>query len=77
MAAHDWFCEQPDMVQAIVQGLFPALIEPDAALLILKRLAGTKRNGEEFESGHGHRVGMRSTSQGRNGAKTRIESSAA
>jgi hypothetical protein len=39
----DWFAKQPDTVQAIVQGLFPSLIEVDVASLILKRLASKKR----------------------------------
>ena len=39
----DWFCGQPDTVQAIIQGLFPSPIEADAAAIILRRLAPKKR----------------------------------
>jgi hypothetical protein len=48
----DWFCEQGDTVQALVQGLYPKRIEGDIAQIILERLAKTKRiNGKSRSNG--------------------------
>jgi hypothetical protein len=44
----DWFCEQEDTVQAMVQRLYPSSIEDDVAAIILERMAGKgprRRNG--------------------------------
>ena len=40
----DWFCRQSETIQAIIQGLFPASLEPDVAAMILERTANEKRD---------------------------------
>ena len=40
----DWFAKQPDIIQAVVQGLFPASIEADVAAIVLKRLAAQRKS---------------------------------
>jgi hypothetical protein len=46
----DWFGQQPDTVQAIIQGLFPPPIEADAAKIILKHLvAKTRERSSQIE----------------------------
>ena len=49
----DWFCKQPESVQAIIQGLFPPPIEGDIAELILKQLAGRQNGANGFTNGNG------------------------
>jgi hypothetical protein len=39
----EWFCEQPDVVQAAVLGLYPEDIRAEVASLILKRMASDKK----------------------------------
>jgi hypothetical protein len=36
----DWFCNQTDVIQTIVQGLVPKAIEADVATLVLRNLSG-------------------------------------
>ena len=38
----EWFCEQQDVVQAAVLGLYPEDIRAEVASLILKRMASEK-----------------------------------
>ena len=35
----DWFGQQPDTIQAMIQGHYPSSIEADVGALILRRLA--------------------------------------
>jgi hypothetical protein len=39
----EWFCEQQDVVQAAVLGLYPEDIRSEVAQLILKRMASAKK----------------------------------
>jgi hypothetical protein len=39
----EWFCEQQDVVQAAVLGLYPEDIRADVAAMVLKRMAGEKK----------------------------------
>jgi hypothetical protein len=39
----EWFCEQQDVVQAAVLGLYPEDIRSEVATMILKRMAGDKK----------------------------------
>jgi hypothetical protein len=39
----EWFCEQQDVVQAAVLGLYPEDIRAEIAGMILKRMAGDKK----------------------------------
>lgn len=39
----EWFCEQQDVVQAAVLGLYPEDIRAEVAQMILKRMAGEKK----------------------------------
>jgi len=39
----EWFCEQPDVVQAAVLGLYPEDIRAEVATMILKRMAADKK----------------------------------
>lgn len=51
----DWFCEQDENVQTIVQQLVPSAIQADVAKLILQRMAG--ENGAAHKTnGNGHRA---------------------
>jgi hypothetical protein len=54
----DWFCDQEDTVQAMVQRLYPALIEADVAAIILEKTAG-----------RGAEAKRRSATNGNNGAR--------
>ena len=38
----DWFCEQDDTLQAMIQRLYPSAIEADVATLILEKTAGKR-----------------------------------
>jgi uncharacterized hydantoinase/oxoprolinase family protein len=51
----DWFCEQDETVQAIVQHLFPSAIEADVAKLILQRMVGEK-GATHTPNGNGRRA---------------------
>ena len=48
----DWFCGQGDTVQALVQGLYPRLIEGDIAQIILEQLAKTRRSNGKARNNH-------------------------
>jgi hypothetical protein len=39
----EWFCEQQDVVQAAVLGLYPEDIRAEVAQMILKRMASEKK----------------------------------
>jgi hypothetical protein len=39
----EWFCEQQDVVQAAVLGLYPEDIRAEVAQMILKRMASDKK----------------------------------
>jgi hypothetical protein len=39
----EWFCEQQDVVQAAVLGLYPEDIRAEVASMILKRMASEKK----------------------------------
>lgn len=39
----EWFCEQQDVVQAAVLGLYPEDIRSEVASMILKRMASDKK----------------------------------
>jgi hypothetical protein len=68
----EWFCNQPESVQGMVQGLFPSIIKMDVAEIMLKRLLETKHNGKAFKA-NGRRINGRLKSPGLNGAKSRSQ----
>jgi hypothetical protein len=70
----DWFCSQPDNVQAIIQGLIPKFIAPDVAEIILERLATTKKGQGTFKPANNHRAGTMRIGQRHNGTKIRSKS---
>jgi hypothetical protein len=70
----DWFCSQPDNVQAIIQGLIPTFITADVAEIILKRLIASKEIQEIPKPSNGHPIGARPAGKKRNGAKTQAVS---
>jgi hypothetical protein len=39
----EWFCQQQDVVQAAVLGLYPEDIRAEVATMILKRIANEKK----------------------------------
>lgn len=67
----DWFCDQPDNVQTMIQGLIPTFIATDVAEIILKRLLATKEGQTESKPPNGHRAAITPASRGHNGAKPR------
>jgi hypothetical protein len=40
----EWFCQQNDVVQAVILGLYPEDIREDVPAMILKRLASEKKS---------------------------------
>jgi hypothetical protein len=65
----EWFCDQPEGVQGMIQGLIPTIIKMDVAEIVLKQLAATKFGGNGSE-GNGHRARGGSNGNGRDGVKT-------
>ncbi len=51
----DWFCDQDENIQAIVQRLIPSAIEADVAKVILQRMAG-ENGAAQKPNGNGHRA---------------------
>lgn len=41
----EWFASQPEVIQAVILGLYPRDIRPDIAELILKKMAAEKKKG--------------------------------
>jgi hypothetical protein len=70
----DWFCNQPDNVQAIIQGLIPTFIIADVAEIILKRLIDSKEIQEAPKQSRGQTIGVRPAGKKRARAKVQPES---
>lgn len=67
----DWFCEQEGTVQAMVQKLYPSVIEVDVAEVILENLKSRKGAGKRNGGADGHpmqgRWGQRARRTAKNG----------
>ncbi|HEY1921770.1 MAG TPA: hypothetical protein VGG44_03310 [Tepidisphaeraceae bacterium] len=61
----DWFCDQPDNVQVIIQGLIPSFIAPDVAELVLKRLSAKTKSPVDPKPTNGHHAEAPSTNHRR------------
>ncbi len=71
----DWFCGQPDNVQAMIQGLIPKFIAADVAEIILERLVSTKKGQGKIKPANNHRADTATINHRHNGAKIRSKSS--